>query len=373
MVAIGALVVVPALIIAAVPDLRTRIVDAGADGGVIEGRLDEWRVGARALGASPVVGHGPEGYRAVFGAHVDEGYVVEWGRAVITDRAHNGLLDTGLAFGLPGLLLAAAVMAAVAVAAARVVRRGPPRTVGLAVGVLAYGAGQQFLFPLSELDPLFWLLAGVVTGAATADDAVAPALPGPVAAGWSIAAGLAAGLAVVAGLAGAADVAADRVVARAVDQGRSDGELDRARALRPDSIRYAFLSSRLASRDGRLVEAVVHVERGLDRSPPDPALRGERAALLLEVGRTAEPGPARDRALAAAVDALRDVVADDPLHPRLLQDLGVGLALTGRLAEAEEILVRAVELAPEDPDAAENLTVVRQLIAETEADDPNGS
>lgn len=369
------------LLVATVPVLRGRIVDAAGDGGVVEGRLAEWRVGLRALGDSPLVGYGPEGYRTVFGAQVDADYVRDWGREVITDRAHNGLLDTGLAFGLPGLVLAAAVLVVVGVAAIRVLALGAdddrpvgsPALGGAATAVIAYGVGQQFLFPLAELDPLFWLLAGIVTAAAarpSLDRARGPALAG------SVVGGLAAGLAVVAGLAGLADLVADLDVDRATDgdpgaiaEGPDGGEgagpeIDRALSLRPDSIRYHFIASRLASQHGDLALALVRVDQGLDRSPTDPALRGERAALLLELARSTDEPAGRAEALALAVDELTDLVADDPLHPRHLQRLGVALALSGQLEEARANLERAVSLAPGDPDAATNLQLVESLIEE---------
>ena len=360
------LVVASLVVVAVVPALRARIVDAGEGGGVIDGRLAEWGVGLRALGHSPLVGHGPEGYRTVFGANVDAAYVVDWGRDVITDRAHNGLLDIALAFGVPGALSAVVLLGSVLVGAVSILRRSADGTqvtiVGLAVAVVGYLAAQQLLFPLSELDPLLWLAAGVVTAAAAPPPR---ADPEPVAPGLatSIAGGLLAGLAAVTGLAGLADLGADRITASALDDDTADAtDLDGATRLRPDSIRYRFLASRLSSRRGDLDRALTEIEAGLDRSPTDPALRGERAALLLEMARSLpdaspERGPAIDRALTE----LESLVADDPLHPRHLQRLGVALALAGRVEEARGHLELAVDLAPDDPTAATNLQLVEQL------------
>ncbi len=373
---------VPVVLVAAVPTLRRRLTGAGRSGGVVDGRLDEWRVGLRALGDSPLTGYGPEGYRTVFGANVDEDYVVQWGRDVLTDRAHNGLLDVGLAFGLPGVAAAAAALGLVLLGAVRAARLGEPTLLGLAVGVVAHVVGQQFLFPLSEVDPLFWLLAGLVVGAAAqggpADPIGRPAPPSRAGPRWrdtarTVTIGAAAGLAVLVAAAGIADIVADAEVATtlddrrtgpAADAGAGDGELDLATTLRPDSIRYRFLASRLASRRGDLDAALAEIEAGLARSPSDPALRGEEGALLLERARRTTDPAVRQPSIDHAIEVLQDLVLDDPLHPRHLQRLGVALAIAERFDEAEVHLVRAVELAPDDPEARTNLEVLRSLAGE---------
>ena len=91
---------------------------------------------------------------------------------------------------------------------------------------------------------------------------------------------------------------------------------------------------------------------------------------MLELAR-ARPvdDPDRGPALQRAVDDLEELVADDPLHPRHLQRLGVALALSGRIEEARLPLERAVELAPDDPEAATNLLLVERL-ADDGADGP---
>ncbi|MEM9563921.1 MAG: O-antigen ligase family protein [Actinomycetota bacterium] len=385
--AVAAAVGVPVALVAAVPALRRRVTGAADSGGVIDGRLDEWRVGLRALGDAPLTGHGPEGYRTVFGANVDEAYVVQWGRDVLTDRAHNGLLDIGLAFGAPGLVLAAAALGVVVVGAVRTALVGDPTIVGLAVGVVAYAVGQQFLFPLSELDPLFWLLAGLVVASAASPgrnrtaERRRPATgigPLPPTARTAVT-GVAVGLAVLTAVAGLADLVGDAEVAGAIDGRRTDTtvgsiaetdpgapaeELDRATALRPDSIRYRFIASRLASGRGDLDAALREVRAGLARSAADPALRGEEAALLLTLARGETDPAAREPAIDRAIEVLDRLVADDPLHPRHLQRLGVALALAGRFDEGEVHLLLAVELAPDDPEARTNLEILRTLADE---------
>jgi tetratricopeptide (TPR) repeat protein len=317
---------------------------------VAQGRLDEWRVGLRALGDSPLVGYGPEGYRTVFGRHVDQQYVVDWGREVITDRAHGGLLDVGLALGLPGALIYLGLILLVLRGAVLAVANGEPIRAGLAVGVIGYLVQQQFLFPLSELDPVFWLAAGLVLA-----PSIRIATPAPTAF-RSAMAGLAVGLAVVVAAAGALDLTADSLTTAAIE----DGDQSAPTSLRPDSIRYRFIASRVAGQDGDRRRALQHIEDGLRRSPADPALRGEQARLLLDIAR-ADDGPSRSTRLVVALAALEALVADDPLHPEHLQRLGVARALTEDYDGAIEALEQAMTLAPDRPDIVQNLAEVIRL------------
>jgi O-antigen ligase len=125
-------------------------------------RFDEWRIGVRAVVENPVLGAGPEGYRTVFPQAVDDAYVRSYGRAEITDRAHSGPLDAAIAVGVPGGVLYAALLVLVA-------RRAWRSRSLVGAGVVAYLGQQLLLLPLSELDPLVWLLAGTMSGAAAAN------------------------------------------------------------------------------------------------------------------------------------------------------------------------------------------------------------
>jgi O-antigen ligase len=125
------------------------------DGGM-RGRLDEWRVAARVVRAHPVLGVGPEGYRIAFAKAVDTRYERAHGRDPLPDRAHSAVLDIAATTGLLGL---AAYVAILVTIGRRVARAG---NIGIALGLLAYLVQSLFLFPLSELDPIAWLLAGLV-------------------------------------------------------------------------------------------------------------------------------------------------------------------------------------------------------------------
>lgn len=356
-------VIVPVIVIVAVPRLRERLTSAGSDGGVIDGRLDEWRVGLRALGHSPIVGYGPEGYRTVFGVNVDEQYVIDWGREVITDRAHSAVIDVSLAFGVIGGLAYLALLATVAVAAVKAIGGDPVRT-GLAVGVLAYLVQQLFLFPLSEVDPLLWVIVGLLL---TWQRRESEPDPGRDRSGSATAVcnGLLMGLAVVVTVAGGLDLGANAIVASAVEEDETteggDADVAGALRLRPDSTRLLFIASRLDRQRGDLTAALAHIDDGLARSPADPAFTGERARLLLDQARATSGTSAGPANLDAALEALEALVADDPNHPLHLQRLGIAQALNGDLEAAATTLERAVRLAPNQAEPQANLAEVRRL------------
>ena len=92
----GAIVVVVAM------SIGPRMLDVSE--GDIQGRVDEWRMGAAVVFDHPFSGVGPEGYRLAFPSVVDAEYERRYTRHATPDRAHNGALDTAATFGLPGLV-----------------------------------------------------------------------------------------------------------------------------------------------------------------------------------------------------------------------------------------------------------------------------
>lgn len=362
----------------AVPALRDRVTGTFGDNGGLAGRLDEWRVGLRALAEAPVVGYGPEGYRTVFTSHVDDRYVLQWGWEVITDRAHNGLLDVALTTGVPGAVLFGLLLVLAGRSAFSAMRSSEPIRIGLGVGIVAYLVQQQFLFPLSELDPLLWLFVGLLAGRSRPTGAP---LRWPTTASQlrPVAAGLALGLAVVVSIGAALDVAANVLIGRATaDEATADGEAadaaipeglraaaaDAAR-LRPDSVRYRFIGARAARAEGDLAGALALVRSGLERSPADPALLGEESRLLLDIARATPEGRARDAAITEARVALEALVERAPFHPEHLQRLGVARAIDGDLPAAITAMEEAARLAPDRPEPQQNLAELRRL-----AEDP---
>jgi hypothetical protein len=285
----------------------------GGAGG--SGRLDEWRIATRSIAERPLLGAGPEGYRTVVALSMDHAYVDEHGTEVRPDRAHNVLLDVATTTGVAGVVAFLALLATVAPAVWRTLRSGPAWLVGTAAGFVAYLAQQAVLFPLAELDPFAWLLAGIVVASA----------PGRAHRTLPKAALLVAGaaclvVAVVSVPLGAAELAGDRAARtalRASATGDDRKALDAARTaanLRPDSVRLQLVAARVIGTTGRpddVREAVRLTERALDWSPNDLFALEERAFHTARLA--ALTGDSSDRAAAsAALDAFR---SRDPWAP----------------------------------------------------------
>ncbi|QYG91651.1 O-antigen ligase family protein [Iamia sp. SCSIO 61187] len=322
--------------------------DDDAPGG--RGRLDEWRVATRVIADHPVLGVGPEGYRVAFADGVDVDYEVAHGRDPQPDRAHSAPLDVALSGGVPGLLAWGAWVVLVVRRAWQALRRGPPLVAGLAAAIVAHLAGQLTLFPLAEVEPVAWLLAGLVL-AATPDAAATPASEGAPARGsgrpLAAARVVVAALLVVALGAGALDVAADhRAEAAARALARGDGRAaadaaDDAVGLRPDVVRLRLLAARahVAAGDG-IVAALAQVDAARRTSPGDPIVRRERVRLLVERAAATEvPEHAR-----RAQEAAEEAVADDPRNGDLWLLVAMAARLTGDERAAEVARRRATAL-----------------------------
>jgi O-antigen ligase len=356
-VAVAAAAVVTALVFVGPVGARVSgTFDRDEPGG--RGRLDEWRVAARVVADHLVVGVGPEGYRIAFASGVDADYERAHGRDPQPDRAHSTLLDLALAGGLPAVALWLGLVVLVGRRAVPALRGGRPWLAGVAAGLVAHVAGGLFLFPVAELEPVVWLMAGVVLAAVPSSSAGATAgrasrvrtveriAPRGVVAGLAV-------LATLAFVAGALDVAADRHAARAADAvaaGDGASAADEAAAaadLRPDEVRLHLLEgrARIADQQG-IVTALATAADALRISPGDPIAVRERARLLVARAE-ATRSPAHVDAARAEVDRL---LARDPVDSALWSLAGVAAALDGDTDEAEVARARADELAPDTPD-----------------------
>jgi len=314
---IAAAVALVAIAIGVASPLGARAVSTfDVEHGTSASRFDEWRIALRTIADHPLAGVGPEGYRVVFPQEVDAAYVKAYGVAVYPDRAHNGILDVTVAGGVFAGLLYAALLALALRHAWRGLRTRDPATVALGAAVIAYVVQQQFLFPLSELDPLLWVLVGMLVART----------PGPVRDPTVRARWLVAPIVVVATVAaafGARDVLADRAMKRAAtttDLRTAERDADDATRLRPDSIRAWYVAASVAERGAALTDvdtALDQVQQGLDRSPGDPALRVLSGELLAE--RAVRSGLPDD--ITAARRELARLLADAPHDPRLQKAL----------------------------------------------------
>lgn len=317
----------------------------------VEGRLAEWRTAMSALGSSSVTGAGLEGYRVAFPAHVDVDYVRAYGRTTVTDRAHSGPLDMGVAVGVPGLVAWVVAAGWLVWRAGRSIRPGDPVLAGLAAGVVGLLVQELFLFPTLEVGVAGWVVAGAVVAARPS--------PRSIEIRSAALAGSAATLAIVAVIVGGADVVADHVAASA-RSGAEVAEADRAAAIRFDSFRYPLLGAHLALAAGRPEEALTRIEDALDMVPADPALRLARARVVASLVSEGAWSPAR------GADEIGEILQDDPNHPELRLLHGRLLAAAGDAARAERAWLAASHLSPRDAEAELRLAALYSSLGEPE-------
>jgi len=296
-VAAGAIAALVGVVVA----IRTGVFERSAG---LTSRLDEWRIATRAIADHAVTGVGPEGYRLVVGGFVDDDYVRRFGESTGIDRAHSGVLDVAIGSGVVAAAVYLALLGTVVRLAFRLARRGSALDTGLAVAVVAYAVQQQLLFPLAELDPVFWMLAGIVVARSrppAASDERPTVSRRPV---TTAAALLLGASAVVAGVLGVRAVAADRLALDAANASDVAIAIDRAEAATnraPFDIRHLLLLARSHEQErslGGVDRAIEAVGDALDISPLEPTSRYEQARLLSL--RAAITGTDDDRLAASA-------------------------------------------------------------------------
>lgn len=331
---------------------RARAVFDGDDPAT-RGRVDEWRIAVSLVVSRPITGAGFEGHRIVFPEEVDAEYEQRYGRQVTPDRAHNGALDVGVTAGLPGMLLYLTGLALLARSGWVVIRSGRPWLVGIAAGVIGYIVQQQFLFPLAEVDPTFWVLAGVLVAANAEGRLLRMSIPRAVPAVASL-------LAVVFLVVGVLDVMADRSVRTALSSDvlvEAEAATSRATSLRPDSIRYWVVFGAVVAGTGgdeELLIAIERIDRALRISPEDPILRSRKAEYLLERARLS----GADSDVGAALSAWSDLVAYDPNNAQYQLQLGVAAVVARDAETAESAWLQAEWLSPSSTAATVNLATL---------------
>ena len=301
-------------------------------------RVDEWRVALSTLGHHPLVGVGPEGYRLAFHEGVDASYERQHGREVQPDRAHNSLLDMAIVAGVPGLALYLAVLVLVGRAVRRrVAAVQTPLVVAAAVGLAAYQAQQLFLFPLAELEPVAWAIAGAIVCTKVTTRSPPTKLWHQRALAASIAA-----VALFAGWWGIRDTLADRSAWRALqaydrrDPMATRANLDNALRYRGDEVRLQLLAVNI-SPDLDVVGAALH--RASELSPLDPVV----------IRRLADEALRSAQSPAQILQILQQFVANDPNNSYLQQRVGTAAAMAKQFDLAELAWLTAQDLSPRNP------------------------
>ena len=359
------LVAATLVLLAAVAVVVPRLADVLDRTAGVGSRVDEWRVAARVIVEHPVLGVGPEGYRIAVADGIDRDYERTYGRdQVLPDRAHDGPLDVALAGGLLAAALYVALLVLVARRCLRLVRRGESTTqIGLAAGVVAYGVQQLVLFPIAEIDPVWWMSAGLVM-ALTKADVTASRAPATRRSGRSRRLGVVALAAVpLLVVAGVLDVAADRVARRSLvdlaDGRRSAAvsEAERAVHLRPDDVRYRLVAAHVLADAGSIADvrrALELIDGARSWTPDDPQVRDRWASLLLQLAQ--DTGDRDD--VDVALVAWRSLVASDPHRARWQLQLGRAAALAGDTGLARSAWTAAADLDPRDGTAGRLLAAL---------------
>jgi hypothetical protein len=214
----------------------------------------------------------------------------------------------------------------------------------LGTAAVAYLVQQLLLFPIAELDPILWLVAGVLVAAPAQ---TAPPLPAVRARMAAVVAGAVTAALFITGVLG---VAADRAAGELTLAGAR-----RAVDLRPDVVRYHLLVSALAAREGTLAgidESIAAADDAVDVSPHDPVAR--LAAARARSARAIATGNPSD--VASAFAAWEALVVDDPLCYECLLGWGSAAALAGDAQHAEQAWRAAERLArPGDGRASDAL------------------
>lgn len=320
-------------------------VTARSSGGA--SRVDEWALGVRVVANHLWTGTGPEGYRTALADGVTASYERTYGRAVLPDRAHNVFIDVAAAGGVVAAILYLVLAVLVATAAWRAFRHGSPLLVGLAAAAVSYLVQQFFLFPVATIDPVFWLIAGILIS-----------VPAPTAArvpGQSISLVAVTAL-IVLFTTGVLAVAADRAARDAVASG-SRASAERATTLRPDVARYWLLAAELAPRTTSGYDsAVASAERARQITPHDPIVERRLADALTR--RAIATGTDTDRN--AALESWQQLTDNDANCYQGHLGLGYSAALSSDVPRAIDAFETAAWLEPsgrtEAADALAGLT-----------------
>ena len=331
-----------AIVLVSFTPVGPRIVDGFA--GDAQGRIDEWSMGAAVVSDHLLLGVGPEGYRIAFTSVVDAEYERLYTRQAAPDRAHNGALDTTTMFGIPGLVAYLAAAGFLIRRSWRAVQGQNPLLLGFGAAVIGYLIQQQLLFPIAEVDVIFWLFAGIVVAST---GPVARVAKPPVLVGIVLGA-----LAVVALIAGTLDVLADHRVLEAQRHPEvASAATDRATTLRPDSIRYWLAAADARAGDGQLQAAGGRIDRALTISPLDPILLATKGRILLAIA----DSTGSDDDINRVVTFYEELLAVDPNNGQNQLRAGTALVLAGAVDDAEQAFVAAADLAPNSAVPLSNL------------------
>lgn len=126
------------------------------------GRVALWPGGLRAVPGLVLLGAGPDQIERVLAPQLPADFERRFGDAVVTDRAHDELLDRVLAVGILGLVPAAGALATILIACWQ--GRVDPLAALVGAGLVGYMVHLEFNFSFVQVDLLVAFLAGLALG-----------------------------------------------------------------------------------------------------------------------------------------------------------------------------------------------------------------
>jgi Flp pilus assembly protein TadD len=308
--------------------VRSRVSAVSDSNGTAAGRGALWVGGVRSFPDVWLLGTGPDQQQRVLPRHLDESFERRFNDVVVTDRAHNELIDLFLSVGLVGSLPLVAWWALIGRTLLK--RRADPMTVALGCGLLAYVVHMMFNFSVPQVGLVALLIAGVAVapGCRVLSPSVRPIIPACVV-----------GVALLSPL--VRDALADRALSVGIDAERG-GDIAAARSayqsgesLTPWQPVQAEVVARFELRAGDSDSALAAAERARRRSGNDPRWQELEAEMLLASGRFEQ-----------AEQWYRDLVNVDARKSSLFEGLGHAQAALGRKAEARVAFEQALRLNP---------------------------
>ena len=317
--------------------LGARLTEASGGSQTSAGRLALWSGGVHSVSDVLLFGAGPDQQGAVLPRNLPEDFERRFNDTVVTDRAHNELLDSMLGVGIIGtlpLLVALALLV-------RTFMSGRLDLTGglLGCGLLAYGVHLLFNFSVPHVGLVAWLIAGIAIGPIASYRRIAQPNLTPM---------VVVGLALVVPL--ALDVLADQSL-KSGFEAEQRGQLPAAQSaytfaaeFTPWQPQLHEVLARFRLRHGDAPAALASASDARRTSGDDPTWTELEAQARLATGD-----------FAGAAQQFERLISIDDRNASLYEGLGHSLAAAGRTDEARQAFLRALELNPRRTTATQGI------------------
>lgn len=340
-----------AVAVFATPLARDRVL--GANGFASQTVADRglmWRETIQLIADAPWWGVGPAGYADAIAVRHGPEWFATVTPGTVLESPHNWVLQAAVSGGILLVIVAVALLGALGICTVHALRSAGAasdvgtsapgarawslRVAGAAGGLGALCVGWLTHFPVPGTALLAGLLAGVLC-AQVVRRSEGRRLRGAriaLVSVWCVALALvtAAEYPLAAGVGATSAESADRSFVVAAALRPWDSEI-------PSIAAQTFAAHANGGAHGAGELGVRWADRALAVNPVSRAAREARAVSLRAVGE-----------LVSARDEFAALVRDQPHDPRMLMQLGVTTLMAGEVAEGQDLLERAAELAPED-------------------------